>query len=40
MIEGQFEYPVGAKTAGFSHSDLSLVVQALHDSTGNLEMRV
>jgi hypothetical protein len=35
VIEGQFEYPIGAKAAGFSHGDLSLGVQVLHDPTGN-----
>ena len=35
VIEGQFEYPIGAKALGFSHGDLSLVVQALYDPTGN-----
>jgi hypothetical protein len=35
VIEGQFEYPIGAKAVGFSHGDFSLVVQALYDPTGN-----
>jgi hypothetical protein len=35
VIEGQFEYPIGAKALGFSHGDFSLVVQALYDPTGN-----
>src|SRR5664279_6083938 len=35
MIEGQFEYPVGAKAVGFSHGDFSLVVQTLHEPAGN-----
>jgi hypothetical protein len=35
VIEGQFEYLVGAKAEGLSHSDFSLVVETLHDPTGN-----
>jgi hypothetical protein len=35
VIEGQFEYPVGAKAVGFSHGGFSLVAQTLHDTTGN-----
>jgi len=35
VVEGKFEYPVRAKTVGFSHGDFGLVVQALHDPTGN-----
>jgi hypothetical protein len=35
VIEGQFEYPIGANAVGFSHGDFSLVVQALYDPTGN-----
>jgi hypothetical protein len=35
VIEGQFEYPIGAKAVGFSHGDFSLVVQALYDPTGS-----
>src|SRR5581483_4130894 len=39
MIEGQFEYPVGAEAVGFSHGDFSFVVQALHDPAGNQLLR-
>jgi hypothetical protein len=30
VIEGKFEYAVGAKPVGFSHGDFGLVIQALH----------
>jgi hypothetical protein len=39
VIKGQFEYPVGAKAIGFSDGDLSLIVEALHDPTGNQLLR-
>src|ERR1035441_6440022 len=32
MIEGKFEYAIGAKPAGFSHGDFGLVIQALHNA--------
>src|ERR1022692_1593018 len=31
MIEGKFEYAIGAKPVGFSH-DFGLVIQALHNA--------
>ena len=34
MIERKFEAAEGAETVGFSHSDFSLVVQALDDTAG------
>jgi hypothetical protein len=35
VIERQSEEPIGAKAVGFSHADFGLVVQALHDPTGD-----
>src|ERR1039458_4211459 len=32
MIEGKFEYAIGAKPVGFSHGDFGLVIQALHNA--------
>ena len=34
VIEGEFEDAVGAESVGSSHSDFSLVVQALDDAAG------
>src|SRR6476620_9689564 len=35
MIEGKFEYTVGAKAVRLSHRDFGLVVQTLHHAAGD-----
>jgi hypothetical protein len=32
MIEGKFEYAIGAKPVGFSHGDFGLDIQALQNA--------
>src|ERR1017187_750678 len=39
MIEGKFEYAIGAKPAGFSHGDFGLVIQALHNAARDQLLR-